>query len=119
MNVNLFEMRGYKLDNSAESAFAASQRRRFMRFPPDPLDTALVDFKGGATFEPEFVGLIRQEAYAGCGLLLAFQDGMETAFLKGRRCTIKVGKLPPLPAEIVWAVIIDDEALKVGFKFDE
>lgn len=96
-----------------------SQRRRFLRFPGDPLDTAQIDFRGGETFDPQYVGLIRQEAYAGCGLLLVYQDGLEKVFASGTRCTIKVGKLDPLPAEVVWSVNMDDEALKVGFKFDD
>ncbi len=96
-----------------------SQRRRFMRFLPDPLDTALIDFKMEETFSPDFVGLIRQEAYGGCGLLLAYRDELEKEFRSGRKCIIKVGKLDPLPAEVVWAVLLDEEALKVGFRFDE
>lgn len=96
-----------------------AQRRRFMRFPPDPLQTALIDFSTDGSFEPGYVGLIRQEAYAGCGLLLVYRDGLEQEFAAGRKCTIKVGKLDPMPAEVVWSVILDEEALKVGFQFEE
>ncbi len=97
----------------------ASQRRRFLRFPPDPLDTALIDFSGKETFTPQYAGLIRQEAYAGCGLMLVYHEGLERAFAPGRTCTIKVGKLDPMPAEVVWSKSIEDEALKVGFHFLE
>lgn len=105
--------------NDKNDGLSPSQRRRFMRFPPDPLDTALIDFKLGESFSPDFVGLIRQEAYAGCGLLLAYRDGLEKEFRSGRKCIIKVGKLDPLPAEVVWSSMLDEEALKVGFKFDD
>lgn len=101
------------------STLVASQRRRFLRYPPDPMDTAKIDFSKGDTFNPQYVALIRQEAYAGCGLLLVYQEGMEQDFAKGRDCVIQVGKLEPLPAEIVWSSVLDDEVLKVGFSFKE
>lgn len=93
------------------------QRRRYMRFPPDPLDTAQIDTAGGRTFTPSHVALITQEGYGGCGTLLAYYEGIEDLFTIGKHCQIKAGKLDPMSATVAWARNLEDEVYKVGFKF--
>lgn len=95
-------------------------QRRFIRFPPDPLTVALVDpGPMDQDFTPCIVGLIFQEAYGGCGLILHQDEGGPVSLTKDEVCRIKVGKLQVLKAEVVWMKRIDKDVLKVGFKFLE
>lgn len=87
-----------------------------MRFKPDPMDAAMVDLKASTpAFEPTMSCLILNESFSGCALVIP------TAFpiSEGTFMRVKVGRMEPLRAEVVWTQRLDDELLKVGIRFLE
>lgn len=88
---------------------------RAIRFQPDPLDHALIDFSvGNKEFTPTAVGLILNESYTGCALVIKALTIEENELIR-----IQVGRLSPMPAKIVWVKVMDESLLKVGIQFIE
>jgi hypothetical protein len=91
------------------------QMRKYTRYKPDPGTVAFIDPEPDEhkDFTPTIPALVLSESYGGCGLIVLASDGLE----KGDICQIRVGRLSPMDAEIVWAKKIDAEVCKVGVKF--
>jgi hypothetical protein len=90
--------------------------RKSIRFKPDPLTVALLDLKPKAqTFNPSLVGLVINESYSGCAILLA----TDLKLKKETKVNIKVGNLSPLKAEIVWLKTLEENIHKVGIRLLE
>jgi hypothetical protein len=92
-------------------------QRRHIRFKPDPMDHAEIAVRRpGLPFDPEMVALICEEApMGGCGLIL-----VETPLLQvGDICRVKVGRIDPLGAEVVWRKAVEPGIIRVGMKFLE
>ncbi|MBT4792032.1 MAG: hypothetical protein HON90_10710 [Halobacteriovoraceae bacterium] len=84
-------------------------QRRHIRFEPDDNTIILVVLDS----EPCFSGLCISEAQGGA-------SGVFLTNLKlkvGEMCYIKVGKLDSISSEIVWIKELDNEVVKVGFKY--
>lgn len=90
---------------------------RAVRFHPDPLDHALIAFDGLAeTFRPELIGLIYDEApLNGCGLIIAEHPRLVPEAL----CLLKVGRMDPLAAQVVWCKPVLPHLVHVGFQYLE
>ncbi len=87
-----------------------------IRFKPDLLDQALIDFRGVPTsFDPQCTALILNQSHNGCALVLESND----TIMPEKMISIKVGKIDPLKAQIVWAHLIDKDLYKVGIQFLE
>jgi hypothetical protein len=69
-----------------------------------------------APFTPDQVALISEEApMGGCGLVL-----LETPLLQvGDLCRVKVGRIDPLRAEVVWRKAVEPGIIRLGMKFLE
>lgn len=99
------------------AAKPSAMTRRHMRFRPDPMEFAQIAARNLASpFTPEIVALISEEApMGGCGLVL-----METPLLKvGDLCRVKVGRIDPLRAEVVWRKAVEPGIVRIGLKFLE
>jgi hypothetical protein len=95
----------------------AAVKRRHLRFRPDPMEYALVAVQNlGAPFTPELVALVSEEApMGGCGLVL-----LETPQLKvGDVCRVKVGRIDPLRAQVMWRKAVEPGIIRLGLKFLE
>jgi len=95
-----------------------ARKRKHIRFKPDPLDYALVQFEVGGeqNFTPDVVGLIIDEApMGGCGLILNATDLLQIE----QQCVVKLGRLSPLRAVVRWRYEIDGKLIRVGFEFLE
>jgi hypothetical protein len=95
--------------------FAA--KRRHLRFRPDPLEYAEIAVRNlGAPFTPEMVALVSEEApMGGCGLVL-----LETPLLTvGDICRVKVGRIEPLRAQVMWRKAVEPGIIRLGMKFLE
>lgn len=93
------------------------ENRKHIRAIPDPTDFAQIDTDPDRDeFLFEYVALIREEApMGGCGIIC-----IETVPLKqDQRIKIKVGRLDPLRAEVVWVKKIDEGILSLGIRFLE
>ena len=90
---------------------------RPFRFPADPLDLALIAIDGlPEAFRPDLGALILDEApLSGCGLVLLDHPGLEV----GAVCVVKVGRMDPLPAKIVWKKEIESKLVRVGLQYLE
>jgi|GEM_PF-881127 len=104
-----------------ESSFSTSldslQRRKSVRFPPDPLDYAVLDWSDSKDkqFQPGTVGLLVNESYSGCAVIIVSESKPQD----GAKLRIKVGAIGPLGAEIVWIKNLDDTIYKLGIHFIE
>lgn len=89
---------------------------RAVRFQPDPLDHALVDFKSEREpFQAAAVGMILNESYTGCALVLKTTEAVRPDLI----IKVQVGKLSPLMARIVWVKVLDHNLIKAGIQFLE
>lgn len=97
---------------------ALGAKRRFIRFPGDPLDFALIDFgPDDRPFAPQLVALVVEEApMGGCSLAVCAGDDH---LANGRDCRVKVGRMSPVRAEIRWTRTLDDRVTRIGLQFLE
>ncbi len=95
------------------------ERRRYLRYPPDPTEIVMVQFSGeDGRFAPEIAALPSEESRGGLRLVLLNRkpvDGVE----QGARCTVKVASLGPQPAEVRWIDTDDSEVVRLGVQFLE
>ena len=92
-------------------------KRRHLRFRPDPMEYAQVSIQSlRDPFTPELVALVSEEApMGGCGLVL-----IETPLLKvGDICRVKVGRIDPLRAQVMWRQVVEPGIIRLGLKFLE
>lgn len=92
-------------------------KRRHLRFRPDPMEYAQVAIQdSGGPFAPDLVALVSEEApMGGCGLVL-----LETPTLKvGDVCRVKVGRIDPLRAQVMWRRAVEPGLIRLGLKFLE
>ena len=96
---------------------SSKHTRKHIRFRPDANDVAYIDTKiGSDTFESDFVALIIEESpMGGCGIMCLDHFTLEP----GMRVRIKVGKLHPLLAEVMWAKNEIKDVKRYGLKFLE
>jgi hypothetical protein len=87
-------------------------KRKFIRFQPDD-NTYMIVKLDGENDEIFHSGLCVSESQGGCSA--AFLNN--ASFTAGKMCFIKVGKLEPESAEIRWVTELDEDLVKVGFKY--
>lgn len=88
---------------------------RSIRFQPDPLDHALIDFHDETGFAATAVALILNESYTGCALLIKTLEPLN----KDQIIKVKVGRLAPMRAKVIWLKGVDDNVIKAGVQFLE
>ena len=88
-----------------------------LRFKPDPMDQAFVEFRVADTaqFQPQCCALIINESFSGSALVLQSQD----TILPEKEIRVKIGKLEPMRAQIVWVKILEKDLYKIGVQFLE
>ena len=92
-------------------------RRRYLRYPPDPTEIVMVQFSAGdERFTPEMAALPSEESRGGLRLVLLNREqisGIETDAL----CTVKIASLEPQRAKIRWIDTVDEEIVRLGVQF--
>jgi len=90
---------------------------RAIRFSPDPLDHALISFEAlTGAFRPELVALISDEApMNGCGLVTHDHPRLVAEAM----CVVKVGRMDPVAAQVVWTKEILPRLVQVGLQYLE
>ena len=94
-------------------------KRRHIRALPDMEDFAFIDFNTDhdyQSFEPIASAYIVNEApLGGCSLVLRKSDKI----IDGTGILVKVGKILPLHAKVVWLKELDEDLVRVGVQFLE
>ncbi len=92
-------------------------RRRYLRYPPDPTEIVMMQFSGSADrFKPEIAALPSEESRGGLRLILLHRDLLKAVEV-GSMCMVKVASLEPQKAEVRWLDADDSEIVRVGLKF--
>jgi len=87
---------------------------RSIRFQPDPLDHALIDFNfERPEFIPSAVALIRNESYTGCSLVLNTKEVLKP----GQKIKVSVGRIGILPCKVIWGKEIEPSLIQIGVQF--
>lgn len=94
---------------------AKAVKRAPIRFKPDPLTVAYIDSTNSRDFNPQHVGLVINESYAGCAILFASDKELK----KGDKIRIKVGQLKEMKATVVWSKNFEENIYKLGIQFLE
>ncbi len=93
-----------------------AQTKRAIRFQPEPLDYALIDFTiDNLEFTPAAIGLILNESATGCALVLKAHVSLKQDLV----IRIKVGSLATMHAKIIRIEKFDKSVCKVGIQFLE
>jgi hypothetical protein len=95
-----------------------SVKRKRIRFRPDALDYAQIECNGDCSkpFAPESVGIIvDEEPMGGCCVIVLDNGKLHLDDF----CRVKVGRLDPLRAQIVWRKELEAGILRVGLEFLE
>lgn len=90
-------------------------KRYPIRFKPDPLTVAFIDFSKAKNFTPTNVGVVINESYSGCSLVMVHDQPIN----KGDKVRIKVGQLPEMKASIAWAKLLEENIYKLGIQLLE
>lgn len=97
-----------------------SPKRRYLRFEPDEIEIAQLQFVEAEPddffFKPEAAGLVIDESYEGCALAVV-ANTLPEGLAKGTHCQIKINKLGPMRAELRWIKELDEEVWKIGVHY--
>ncbi len=90
------------------------KQRKYLRFDADKNTLAGISFgKKVKDFTPEIIGLVFNEAYRGCGVIIVYNDKLE----KNMECIVQCGRLDPVLAKIAWINRLDTNTLKLGIEY--
>ncbi len=90
-------------------------KRSPIRFKPDPLTVAYVDFSKTKNFTPTNTAVVINESYSGCSLVMVYDQPIN----KGDKIKIKVGQLPEMKASIAWVKVLEENIYKLGVQLLE
>ncbi len=95
-------------------------RRRYLRYPPDETEVALLQFSNTTpseeVFEAETAGLVCEESRGGLRVVVPTRGPIRSV-QKGARCVVQVANLGLQAAEIRWMNDVDDDVVKLGLEF--
>jgi hypothetical protein len=99
--------------SSKNPSSPVTQKRKHMRFAPDPnmlvWATPLGD--AGEPAGDPIVGLAIEESFQGCSAVMRSMSLLR----RGQKFLVAVGNLAPLPGEIVWTRDLEPGVMRVGF----
>ncbi len=92
-----------------------SNKRKNIRFRPDPGTYAAIDVDGSSkgAFKPTLVCLVTEESYKGCGLVSIIYEGLQS----GDTCRVQVGAGPVMKAEVRWRTDLDAQVMRIGLMY--
>jgi hypothetical protein len=100
-------------------------KRQFVRFNSNELDVAFLSLSEDKfsefdeqtfQFEGDMAGLVIDESYQGCSLILLNKKEDDGFMPIGTRCIVKVGKQNPLQAEVKWRKSVAPDVLRIGLE---
>ena len=102
--------------STEKSTARGTHKRKGVRFKPDP--GAYAEIEWGAArgdFKGDLIGLVTDESFRGCGLVIVFQEPIRT----GSKLRVRIGNGPVLRAEVKWSSFLDSEVVRVGVTYLE
>jgi hypothetical protein len=101
-----------------------SNSRQSIRFTPDPKTLAQVDLmhvQMDEPFDPQHIGLVVEEAFKGCGLVLVVPPEISanhpTFMAIGSKFRLTVGYGPVMQAEVRWRRQLDPQVIRIGVMY--
>ncbi len=97
---------------------SAREKRTSVRFKPDEQTIASLDLENLAKsqpFRPTIAGLVTQESYRGCALVVVMSRDMQI----GDRLRVRIGPGPVLAAEVRWRTELDPQVMRIGVMYLE
>jgi hypothetical protein len=92
--------------------------RKHTRFAPDAGAIARIDFtEESLAFRPTVVGLVIEESYNGCGLVIVNDGNIQRKLQVKDRVQVQVGKLDPCFAEVRWRAELDAKVIRLGLMY--
>lgn len=96
------------------------EQRRHIRFRPDEVEVAYLQFTdrkpGEIEFEADTAGLVIEEAYGGCALVVVGPGDPEQLGV-GMPCLVKINTIGPMAAQLRWVKDLDEGIVKVGLEY--
>ena len=90
------------------------QKRNFIRFDAEKNTVGLLSFNDSIkSFNPKYIGLVFNEAYKGCGMIMLYSDEIK----KNMNCIVQCGNLNPVEGRVAWVCRLDSNTLKVGIEY--
>lgn len=90
------------------------RKRRYYRFAPSKNTLAGVGFQDDPKdYHPDLVGLVYEEAYKGCGIIMI----KDPRLIVGATCVVECGELAPTLSTIRWIKDLDEHSIKVGMEY--
>lgn len=89
--------------------------KRSIRFVSDPMTLGYIDYDASGSFQPHSVGIILNESYMGCALIMQTDNKLT----ENQKIKIKLGNLDPIKAQIIWFKILEENIYKIGIKLLE
>ncbi len=98
------------------------EMRRHLRFKPDDTEIAWIQFTdrapGMIEFEADAAGLVVEEAYGGCGLVVLGATDAES-IAEGVPCLVRVNAIGPVRGRVRWVKVLDKDVAKIGIEYTE
>lgn len=101
----------------------SDEQRQHIRFIPDPLEIALLDFKDSSfnnfnkkvpLMETDAIALIENESHNGASIVMVVKEKNPSFLFQGKKCIVKLGPLEPMRAEVKWLEWLEDLIVKAG-----
>lgn len=93
------------------------ERRRYLRYPPDPTEVVMLQFSnadsGLESFRPEIAALPSEESRAGLRLVVLDRQPL-SGVEEGADCIVKVASLGPQKARVRWIQSVGEEIFQLG-----
>jgi hypothetical protein len=95
------------------------KNRTRIRFVPEGLDFGYVSFELQNFANPITVLLINESIHGACFVINQKRLPANTTLRRGDRLILKIGNLEPLIVVIRWAIIFDEDVIKIGVENTE
>ncbi len=102
------------------SRIGSTERRRYLRYPPDKTKVVFLQLSNALleeeAFKPEVTGLVCEESHGGlCIVTLA--HGLDESIAQGTACVIQLPRFGLQAAEVRWREPVDADLVKLGLKY--
>lgn len=98
----------------------STERRRYLRYPPDKTKVVFLQFSttlpDDTAFRPEVTGLVCEESHGGLRIV-TLAHGLDESIAQGAPCVIQLPRFGLQTAEVRWRKPVDDDLIKLGLKF--
>jgi hypothetical protein len=92
---------------------SSTDARKYLRFPLDPGVIVEIDLELKEEFTCSMWGILFNESYGGCGLVVVSNELLETQQL----CYLRFEKSTIFEGKIVWKKSLEDNIIKLGVQY--